>query len=167
MSYDPKNRTTLRDTTPFFSAYSEKIDQGMEFPENSPHTRQEFKEESDINTIMASYLRTGEMPHVNEMAPQFLDVTDMDFHAHMNVIREAQELFEALPSEMRHRFQNDPGVFVDFTSDPINRPEMARMGLLSPEATQAVLTPQPQTKNAPESVTSVPPAPQQADSSSA
>ena len=167
MSYDPQNPTPLKDVTPFFSAYSPKIKQAITFEENSPHTRQEFKDESDINTIMAAYNRTGELPHVNELAPQFLDVTDMDFHTHMNYIREAQELFEALPSEMRSRFQNDPGAFVDFTSDPINRPEMARLGLLSPEATQAVLSPQPQTQNASQSVSSVPPAPTQADSPSA
>lgn len=153
MSYDPNYRTPYKKTdSPFLSAYSLKIQQPLTFPDNSPYTKQEFKAESDINTIMASYARTGELPKINELAPQFLDVTDMDFQTHMNYIREAQELFDELPSAIRNRFQNDPGAFIDFTSDPINRPELARLGLLSTEATRAILSPTPPSQNSPQSL---------------
>lgn len=159
MSYDPENRTKyVNSGSPFLSAYSVKIQTPMTFEENSPYTRQEFKAESDINTIMSRYQRTGELPHVNVVAPQYLDVTGMDFHAHMNAIREAQELFDQLPSQIRNRFQNDPGEFIDFCGDQNNHPELARMGLLSAEATKAILTPSPTTRNAPVSDSGVPPA---------
>lgn len=157
MSYNPDYRTPyLKSDSPFLSAYTLKIQTPLTFPENSPHTKQEFKAESDINTIMAQYMRTGEMPHINEVAPQFLDVTDMDFQVHMNYIREAQELFDDLPSQIRNRFQNDPGAFIDFTSDPINRPELAKMGLLSTEATRAILSPTPPSQNSPQSLSEAP-----------
>lgn len=159
MSYDPENRTPyIESSSPFFSAYSVKIKQPIVFEENSPYTRQEFKDEADINTIMAQYMRTGELPKINEVAPQYLDVTDMDFQTHMNAIREAQELFDALPSQVRNRFQNDPGEFIDFCGDSNNRPELARMGLLSTEATQAILAPSSPPEIAPMSVSGVPPA---------
>jgi hypothetical protein len=38
----------------------------------------------------------------------------------------------ALPADIRFRFLNDPGRFVDFCSDPANRDEMSKMGLLRP-----------------------------------
>ena len=142
MSYQPDNRTKFVESeSPFKSAYSRKISVSLSFPENSPYTRQEFKAEADINTIMARYQRTGELPAINVVAPQYLDVTGMDFQEHMNAIREAQELFDALPSQIRNRFQNDPGEFIDFCGDSNNHPELARMGLLSAEATKAILTP--------------------------
>jgi phage internal scaffolding protein len=157
MSYNPDYRTQyIKTDSPFFSAYSVKISTPLTFPENSPHTKQEFKAESDINTIMAQYMRTGELPKINEVAPQFLDVTDMDFQTHMNIIREAEELFAELPSSIRNRFQNDPGAFIDFTSDENNRPELARMGLLSTEATRAILSPTPPPQNSPQSLPEAP-----------
>jgi len=149
MSYQANNRSPIiQDESPFLSAYSQKHKQQITFPKNSPYTKQEFKAESDINTIMAAYARTGELPKINEQAPQYLDVTDMDFHTHMQYIRDAQELFDQLPSSIRTRFQNDPGAFIDFTSDENNRLELARMGLLSTEATRAILSPTPPAQNA-------------------
>jgi phage internal scaffolding protein len=161
MSYHPDNKPMLIvNDCPFASAYSFKSRVSISFPENSPHTKQEFKAEADINTIMARYNRTGELPQINLVAPQYLDVTDMDFHEHMNIIREAQDLFDALPSQVRNRFANDPGEFIDFCGDSNNHPELARMGLLSTEATRAILTPAPNTNVAPASVSGVPPAAQ-------
>lgn len=161
MSFNPEYRTPLiSGESRFHSAYSLKIQQPMDFPENSPHTRQEFKAESDINTIMAQYMRTGELPQINVVAPQYLDVTEMDFQDHMNKIREAQDLFDSLPSQIRNRFANDPGEFIDFCGDSNNHLELARMGLLSTEATKALLTPKGDQTNAPMSVSGVPPAAQ-------
>lgn len=144
MSINLETRTPyLKKELPFFTAYSVKIQIPMMFEENSPHTRQEFKAESDINTIMVQYMRTGELPQVNLVAPQYLDVSDMDFQTHMQYVVDAQNLFAELPSAIRTRFANDPGAFIDFCADPENRREMAKMGLLSLEATKAILTPTP------------------------
>lgn len=104
-------------------------------PGEDLYTDQSFAEECDINTIMAKYQSTGEMPVLNQMAPQYLDVTQEDFQTHMNFILDAQSLFDDLPSKIRERFGNDPGAFLGFCSDEENYPEMARMGLLSEEAT--------------------------------
>lgn len=142
MSYNPKHRTPfLNNSTPFMTAYSVKLQTPITFPTNSPYTRQEFKAESDINTIMAQYMRTGELPQINLLAPQYLDVSDMAFQTHMQYVVDAQNLFAELPSSLRNRFANDPGAFIDFCADPENRPEMAKLGLLSNDAAKAILTP--------------------------
>jgi len=133
-------RTKL-ETTRFISGYSPKLKVGITFPENSKVTKQEFKEESDINTIMAQYQRTGDLPHINEVAPQYLDATGHDFRTHMEFVAGAKELFGEMSSDIRSRFDNNPAKFLDFTSDPLNRVEMARMGLLSLDAQKAILNP--------------------------
>ncbi|AXH73767.1 MAG: internal scaffolding protein [Microviridae sp.] len=144
MSFNPSIRTQLLDNsnTPFRSAYSTKLKQSISFPDSSPHTRQEFKDECDINNIMRQYLTTGEFFHINETAPQYLDCTGEDFRASMDYIAGAFSMFEELPSSVRMQFDNDPAEFLEFCSHEKNRPELAAMGLLSDEAVQRMATPQ-------------------------
>lgn len=125
----------------FFSYSSEKLNPSINFPVDSLVTDQSFRDECDINTIMARYQSTGEMPIINNMEQQWLDVTQHDFQTHMNFIVEAQSMFDDLPSHIRDRFGNDPGAFLDFTSNSENLSEIAKMGLLTPEATEAILYP--------------------------
>lgn len=106
------------------------------FPPNSRWTKQEFASECDINTIMSQYQSTGIMPNLNERAPQYLDCTELgnDFQYMQNQVIEAQALFDDLPSKLRNRFQNDPAQFLNWVSDPLNRPEMADLGLLNTQS---------------------------------
>lgn len=156
MSIQSNNRTKLISPKNSITQLQHSIKQkhSLKFPLNSPHTRQEFKEESDINTIMSRYMRTGELPHVNSVAPQYFDASGIDFQTHMEAVASAKSLFAQLPSHVRARFFNDPGQFIDFCGEEGNRSELAHMGLLSPEATRKALTPPVpidlQTKPAPE-----------------
>ena len=47
----------------------------------------------------------------------------------MNVIRAAEEAFNAMPADVRDRFQNDPGRFLEFANDASNYDEALKMGL--------------------------------------
>lgn len=106
----------------------------ISFPENSPVTKQEFADECNINILMSRYQTTGEMPNINEVAPQYIDVSGIEFQDSMNFVAGAQSLFNQLPSTVRTRFHNDPSRFLDFCSNENNREEMAQMGLLKPRA---------------------------------
>lgn len=142
MSFQPNNRTLLRDKPNSITTapYQTKNKLALTFPENSPHTRQEFKDECDINNIMLQYQVTGEFFHLNETAPQYMDCSGEDFRAQMDYVAGAFSMFEELPSAVRTRFGNDPAEFLDFCSHEKNRPELAEMGLLSPEATDRFKT---------------------------
>ena len=95
--------------------------------------QQQFKEESDINEIVRKFGVTGELPS-NIRAPQYGDFSGIfDYHSAMNAVVAAQESFEAMPAEVRARFNNDPAAFVDFCSDDANREEAKKLGLLMPE----------------------------------
>lgn len=107
-------------------------------------TQQQFKEESDINTIVKRFMLTGEVPE-NYRAPQYGDYTDVpDFQTAMNIVRDAASNFLELPAELRARFVNDPQALLEFVGDENNRAEAIELGLLpKPPAEPIVDAPAP------------------------
>lgn len=96
--------------------------------------KQAFAEECDINTIVRRFGITGELPQGVRM-PTYGDFTTVvDFQTAMNAIVSARESFEEMPADVRYRFHNDPAEFVDFCSDPANRAEAEKLGLVVPKA---------------------------------
>lgn len=95
-------------------------------------TKQSFKDECDVNFILAKYERTGLVDHISRFQGDYSDVTDtVDLHTALNIVRDANDAFASLPSNIRKRFNNDPAHFMDFVSDPENRDEMISLGLIS------------------------------------
>lgn len=133
MSFNPQTKNPTSQTHSFIrSRFSEKVPVIITFPKNSPYTKQEFADECNINILLARYMATGEMPAINEAAPQYLDATGHDYQEAMNFIAGAKTLFNELPSHLRLRFDNDPAAFLEFTSQEKNRDEMLELGLLKP-----------------------------------
>ena len=93
-------------------------------------THQEFKEESDINTIIDRF-GIGENPVQPMEWVTNVDIADApdNYMAVMNQLNEARDQFMSLPAKVRSQFDNDPGKFVDFVSDPGNGDELVRLGL--------------------------------------
>lgn len=102
-------------------------DDREKFPDK---TVQSEKDNCDINVILRRFRVTGQMPPGSTRVPSYGDYDAAgDFQSAMNVIREAQEQFAALPSGVRARFGNDPQMFLEFCSKPENVDEMLKMGL--------------------------------------
>lgn len=100
--------------------------------------QQQFKEDSDINTLVERFHLTGEMPQLQQL-PTFQDFGNIwDFQTAMNAIRSAQETFMSLPAPLRAKFDNDPQKFLAFTSDAQNLPEARKLGILSDEAIKRI-----------------------------
>lgn len=93
-------------------------------------TQQHDKDEADINVLVRRFGVTGEVPQTT-VAPVYEDFTEVanDYHSAMNLILQANQSFSELPAEVRLRFNNDPGMFVDFVSNYENISEMREMGL--------------------------------------
>ncbi len=92
-------------------------------------TKQSMKDECDINRIMARYDKTGLLTHMAQMEPKYADVDATDFMDAMLIVKNAQEAFEELPSELRLKFGNDPANFLAFMDDPKNDKEAVELGL--------------------------------------
>lgn len=93
-------------------------------------TKQEFRDECDINNIMSKYQRDGLLLHVNKYQGEYADVTGaVDYHTAQNTVLAAQNAFMSVPSELRAVFDNDPGKFLSFVTDPANKEKLYEMGL--------------------------------------
>lgn len=92
-------------------------------------TKQSFRDECDINRIMAKFIKTGSIDHLRKHGGSYGDATSVDFHEAMNVITSAEQMFGELPSAIRVRFNDDPAEFLDFVGDDANLEEMRDLGL--------------------------------------
>ena len=71
----------------------------------------------------------------NVRTPQYGDFIEAtDYHTALNAVRAADAAFMELPADIRTRFNNDAGAFVDFVSDDSNRAEAEKLGLVLPTA---------------------------------
>lgn len=103
-------------------------------------TRQEFRDESDINFLMKRYENTGIPPWKDGAPPpQYLDVSVVpDFQSAMNAVIDAENAFMSLPATVRKEFDNDPVRFVEFASEvnedgsSKNIAELRKWGLAPP-----------------------------------
>jgi len=127
--------TLTSNNSQFKSAYSIKERVRLTFPQQSRWTKQSFKDECDINILMSRYKATGQLPNLNERLPQYIDATGFEYQQAMEIVAQANTLFEELPSAVRNRFANNPAAFLDFTSDPANAQELHDLGLLREGAT--------------------------------
>lgn len=105
-------------------------------------TKQSFKDECDINKIMARFVRTGVLDFVSKYSPQYGDVTGADFAEAMNIVAQSRSMFAALPASIRSRFDNSPEKFLSFMEDPANAAKARELGLLPPEAPEQAPEPQ-------------------------
>lgn len=95
-------------------------------------TRQEFKEETDINVIMRKYAKTGQLPQLIKQNPSYGDYTSVQsYQEAVEVAQSAQEKFRHLPVNLRTRFQNDPAKFLEWIDNDANLHEASKYGLLN------------------------------------
>lgn len=93
-------------------------------------TVQDQAEEADINVLVERFGITGQMPQKVRM-PTYGDFTGVgDYQSALNAIKDAEAAFMQMPANVRSRFDNDAGKFVDFCSDPSNAEEALKLGLV-------------------------------------
>jgi len=113
--------------------------------EDASLAQQQFKEECDINTIMAKFAVTGLLPD-QPLSPRYGDFTGInDYHTALNQVIAAEDEFMTLPAHIRARFENDPAQLINFLENEENKEEAVKLGLInknSEELPQVVEIPQ-------------------------
>ncbi len=113
-------------------------------------TQQQFADEADINYLYSKYQDTGFFydPFTTPTSgaePKYGDFSGFDysdFMASQNMLVEATRRFEALPLDIRKRFNYDPAALLEFVQDSKNRDEAIRLGLISvPDVSQPLTQP--------------------------
>ena len=94
-------------------------------------TKQQFKDESDINTIVKKIMKTGVMPeNVNQGLAQYGEFDSLpDYQEMRNRIAGAQQLFDALPSKTRAELHNDPQRMIALSETEDGRAQLVKLGL--------------------------------------
>ena len=116
----------------FRTAYKDKI-QSPFHTEGPSLTKQSMMQECDINFIINKFQKTGVIDHERTYKGDYGEFESIDFHDAMNMVAEAQSMFETVPSSIRKEFDNDPGKFLEFVQNEENKPRMLELGLLAPE----------------------------------
>jgi len=95
-------------------------------------THQSFKNECDINRIMARHRKTG-LVKQRQDRPQYGDFSNVgDYQQALDLVITAEAMFSELSSDVRARFQNDPQQFLNFVDDPANQDEAVELGIAAP-----------------------------------
>jgi phage internal scaffolding protein len=106
--------------------------------EDASLAQQHYREECDINTILQKFNITGLLPET-PLSPRYGDFTGIgDYHTAMNRVIAVQDEFEALPAQIRARFDNDPANLIEFLENSDNRPEAEELGLVEKAAAEVV-----------------------------
>ena len=113
---------------------------GLECPEETM-AKQSFKEQSDINTIVNTFMKTGVMPELVNM-PTYGDFSDApDYQTALNLVMQAEDQFMQLPAMLRAKFENDPGQLLAFLEDDANRAEAEALGLVQAQVIEPAAEP--------------------------
>lgn len=121
-------------------------DVGIDCSVEPSMTQQNFKDECDINNIMARYETTGLIEFRNDVeSGRYLDLASaVDFHTAQNLVIAAQDAFMSIPPDIRAKFDNDAAKFLAFVEDPKNAQALVDLGLAtSLAATAAQAAPAP------------------------
>lgn len=119
-------------TTPEMRSLCQRPGRKDENGKNIYTTQQHHVNECDVNQIIKKYDRTGLIIHVSKMEGRYGDVSGIEFKNAMDLVSGSFTMFEALPSDIRKRFKNDPMNFYEFMDNPDNREEAIKLGLISP-----------------------------------
>lgn len=95
-------------------------------------TKQSFKDAADVNKVINRYQKTGMLTDLMAFEGQYGEMDAMSYKDAMDTVAAANSLFEQVPSEIRSKFHNDPGEFIDYATNPENHKQMAKWGLAHP-----------------------------------
>jgi len=102
---------------------------------------QQHREQVNINTIMRKMHAQGVLPPFQTGATYGDFSNADDYQSCQNRIIKAKDDFMALPSELRTKFNNDPGQLITFLENPANLEACREMGLIAPKNYQPPTAP--------------------------
>ena len=128
-------------------------------------TKQAFKDQTDINKILARAARGDTISHLAKHGAVYEDFSDIDdlLSAHQK-LQTGQKIFDELPGEIKREFHNDIGKFYKYVNDPAKAehlgsllPDLAAPGTQMPAVIRTAATEAPGNPPSPTETPSEPP----------
>lgn len=87
----------------------------LSFDPAEARTKQEFKDDCDINKTIQRFLKTGRLDEIQKAKGMYADITDgpQSYHEALNLVVKVNETFSTLPANIRAEFGNDPQKFME------------------------------------------------------
>lgn len=121
--------TTKKNVIPFRTAYSPSVKTTFATTGESL-TQQHYSADCNVLNIIRKYDKTGFLDHVNNKKAKYGDFTSVSTYPEaFDLIQKADQSFAELPSDIRNRFKNNAGYFLEFVSNPDNFDELVELGL--------------------------------------
>lgn len=92
-------------------------------------TKQSFAKELDVNRIVKKYQQTGVLQKAHDFEAVYGQFDSLDLRDYIEKVDAARDLFQEVPSDIRAKFNNDPGLFIDYATDEANMKQMVDWGL--------------------------------------
>lgn len=117
------------------SAYNYDVDAASDLVgltcEDPSLAQQQFREETDINTIVRNFLKTGVLPDTVKM-PSYGDFTGpSEYKAALDFVLAAEDVFMSLPADVRREFNDDPGEYASAPYSDEGVEKLIKLGLVS------------------------------------
>ncbi|WNK13671.1 MAG: internal scaffolding protein [Microvirus sp.] len=128
-----------------YSLSEASFESGLDCSADGPgRTKQSFKEEADINTLIKRFGVGAPLPQ-SVRPPSFGDFSSavVDYQSALNLLNKANSSFMNLPAEVRARFSHNPQEFIAFVDDDRNRLEAERLGLVPKPVASVLAVPTP------------------------
>ena len=93
------------------------------FCPESTLTKQSFKDECDINKIVAKFQSTGQIPNLNNLEAQYGDAPTIDLKEALDMVKNLHREFDELTPKMQAQFGGNPDNYAQFLSDYAETPE--------------------------------------------
>lgn len=100
--------------------------------------QQQFKEDCDINHIMARFEKTGVIAHAAKHQPDYGIANSQTLHEAVNLVARAESMFMDLSPEIRNKFNGKPTELLDFVQNPDNEQACKDLGLALSDEAQAI-----------------------------
>jgi len=121
----------------------ERPETGIRFPDDG-RVDQSHRGVTDINNIIANYVSSGALTHLNRATPLYGDFTEaVDLHTAMNRVHEVEAVYGALSAKVRTLSDNDPERFLEMCSDPDELAKLEEAGITFHEDPQDPELPSP------------------------
>lgn len=107
-------------------------------------TKQSFRDEVDINSLVARYRQTGIMPHTRTRTPLYGDFSmAQDLQATLDTVRTTNESFMALPAAVREAANNSPVQLLEMLATDEGISQLEAQGLILSDDPDDLLPPDP------------------------
>lgn len=93
-------------------------------------TEQAQKHLTDVHALLEPAKKRGLLRHAYDYEGEYDDIPPLTYEDALNTVAKAEQMFDALPRDIKNKHGNNPSNFLAWAQDPANGEQMLKMGIL-------------------------------------